>query len=457
VRVVKALAGDSLPRLRSVAVDADVLGLAGAACALVTLLFGLVPALAAAHGGIAPRLWETAYGSESARQSRLRRLLIGGEVALCVMLLVGAGLLARSFAALQRVEPGFDPRGVLTLRLSLPPAPFSEAGPRLAFHDALRERILALPGVEACGAIHQLPLTGSGILQPYAYDEETARNWESVTADNRFVTPGWFEAMGARIVTGRDFERADLEAGRRRIVIDDTLAARVFPGVDPVGRRLQVEPNDHPERYAEVIGVVAHLRLHDLTRAVLPQIYEPAFWLQTSLAVRGRADPAELAPLLRREIRALAPAAAVEDVVPMPQLVGAATSSARLNLALVAVFGALALLLASVGLYAVVSYSVSRRTRELGVRLALGDSPAGIRRLVLGEGARLVGAGVAAGLLGAAALAGFLRAVLVEVGPWDPLAYLGAAGVLCAVALAACWAPARRAARMDPLAALRVE
>jgi predicted permease len=314
-----------------------------------------------------------------------------------------------------------------------------------------------VPGVTHVGAIHQLPLTGSGILQPYAYDEETARSWESVTADNRFVTPGWFDAMGARLVSGRDFERADLEGRRRVIVIDDTLAARVFPGVDAVGRRLQVENNEHPNRFAEVIGVVEHVRLHDLTRDVMPQIWEPAFWLQTSLSVRGRVDPAVLAPLVRSEIRALVPAAAVEETLPMRQLVTAAMAEARLSLALMAVFGALALLLASVGLYAVVSYSVSRRTRELGVRLALGASPAGIQKLVLGEGTRLVAASVAIGLVGAAALAGFLRALLVGIAPWDPLAYLGAAGALAVVALVACWVPARRAARMHPVKALRVD
>jgi putative ABC transport system permease protein len=271
------------------------------------------------------------------------------------------------------------------------------------------------------------------------------------------VTPGWFDAIGARLVAGRDFERADLEGRRRVIVIDDTLAARVFPGVNAVGRRLQVENNEHPDRFAEVVGVVRHVRLHDLTRDVMPQIWEPSFWLQTSLSVRGRVDPAVLAPLVRREIRALVPAAAVEEVLPMRQLVTEAMSQARLSVALMAVFGALALLLASVGLYAVVSYSVSRRTRELGVRLALGASPAGIQKLVLGEGARLVAASVAVGLVGAAALAGLLRTLLVGIAPWDPLAYLGAAGALAVVALAACWVPARRAARMHPVKALRVD
>jgi len=258
-------------------------------------------------------------------------------------------------------------------------------------------------------------------------------------------------------VAGRGFERAVLGLTRRRIVMDETLAARSFPGQDAVGRQLQVEANEEPNRFAEVIGVVAHVHLHDLTRAVLPQIYEPGFWLQTSLTVRGTGDVAELAPLVRREIRALEPAAAIERVRPMSELVAAATASARLSLVLMGAFGSLALLLASVGLYAVISYSVSGRARELGVRLALGASPAELRRLVLGEGARLVAASLAVGLAGAAALAFLLRTLLVGIAPWDPPTYVAASGVLAVVALLACWAPARRAARTDPLASLRAE
>jgi ABC-type antimicrobial peptide transport system permease subunit len=190
---------------------------------------------------------------------------------------------------------------------------------------------------------------------------------------------------------------------------------------------------------------------------VLPEIFEPGFWTLTNVTVRGPGDPAALAPLVRREIRALEPAAAIEDVAPLATLVASATSSARLNLALMAVFGGLALVLACVGLYGVVSYSVSRRTRELGVRLALGASPAGVRRLVLAEGARLVAASLAVGVVGALALARLLRALLVGIAPWDPPTYLCATAILAAVALFACWVPARRAARMDPVAALRAD
>jgi putative ABC transport system permease protein len=457
LRLVQVLAANSLPRLQAVAIDGRVLAFAAAACAATALLSGLLPAISAARADLVPSLAEGAYASESRRQGRVRDLLIAGEVALSMVLLVGAGLLARSFVALQKVRPGFDPAGVLSLHLSLPPTPYAEDARRLAFYDALRARLLALPGVTDVGTIHQLPLTGSGILQPYAYDEETARDWESVTADHRFVSPGWFASVGARLVAGRDFVRDDVGRTRKVIVIDETLAARAFPGRNPVGQRLQLEANGTPDPYAEVVGVVAHIHLHDLTRAVLPEIFEPGFWTLASVTVRGSGDPAALAPLVRREIRAQEPAAAIEDVAPLQALVADATSSARLNLALMGVFGSLALFLASVGLYGVVSYSVTRRTRELGVRLALGASPAGVRRLVLGQGARLVAASLLAGLLGAMALAGSLRALLVGIAPWDPVTYLAAAALLASVALFACWVPARRAARMDPVAALRAD
>jgi ABC-type antimicrobial peptide transport system permease subunit len=206
-----------------------------------------------------------------------------------------------------------------------------------------------------------------------------------------------------------------------------------------------------------VVGVVAHVHLHDLTRAVLPQIYEPRMWIQTSVTVRSAGDPDPLAPLVRREIRALEPSAAIEHVTPLRTLVKAATSSARLNLALMGVFGFLALVLTAVGLYGVVSYSVSRRTRELGVRLALGSSPEGIRRLVLAQGLRLVAASLAVGLAGAGALAGSLRALLVGIAPWDPLTYAAATALLGGMALFACWVPARRASRMSPVSALRAD
>jgi putative ABC transport system permease protein len=453
--LVKVLAAGSMPRLAAATIDLPVLGFAVLACVAVACLFGLLPALAAAHSDVTPSLADSAYGSESPRQGRLRSLLIVGEVALSVVLLVGAGLLLRSFVALQQVRPGFDPEGVLTLRVSLPGKAYAEASPRLAFYDALRQRLLALPGVSRVAAIHQLPLTGSGILQPYAYDEETARNWESVTADHRYVTPGWFDAMGVLLLAGRDLDRHDIESAEREIVIDETLAARAFPGADPIGQRLRVEAPGDPHPYAVVVGVVAHVHLHDLTRAVLPEIFEPGLGEQFSLVVRAAGNPADLAPLVRRELRALEPAAAMEEVRPLASLVEGASSSARLSLALMAAFGAVAVLLASVGLYAVVSYSVSHRTRELGVRLALGASPAGIRRLVLGQGARLVASSVGLGLAGAGALAGSLRAMLVGVAPWDPLTYGAAASLLGSVALFACWVPARRAARMDPMTALR--
>src|SRR5262245_1844342 len=338
LRLVRVLAATSLPRLSSVSIDGQVLAFGAVACVAVALLFGILPALSAARTGLAPSLTEGAYASESPRQARLRGMLVASEVALSVVLLVGAGLLARSFVALQQVRPGFDPTGVLTLQLSLPPKLYGDDARRLAFYDTLCSRLLALPGVTELGAIHQLPLSGSGILQPYAYDAETARNWESVTADHRFVTPGWFETAGAKLVAGRGFERADLGQKRRLIVIDETLAARAFPGQNAVGRNLQVEANEEPDRYAEVLGVVAHVHLHDLTRAVLPQIYEPGFWLQTSLTIRGTREVAELAPLVRREIRSLEPAAAIERVRPMSELVTAATASARLSLVLMGAF-----------------------------------------------------------------------------------------------------------------------
>jgi predicted permease len=374
------------------------------------------------------------------------------------MLLVGTGLMIRSFRALVDVNPGFEPHGVLTLRLSLPASQFEDRDEQRAFAEDLLARLGSLPGAVSIAATSQLPLTGSGPLLPFAYDEETTNNWESITADGRWITPDYLDTLGATLLSGRAFSDADVDSDQMRILIDETLAAIAFPGVDPIGQQLRVRPLGTENPYAVVVGVVGHVRLHDLTRPLLPQIYRPlSAGLNYNVALRTTGDPKSLAPLVRDEIKSMSPGAAIQDMLLMDELVSKARAQARLSLVLMIAFGVFAVVLASVGLFGVISYAVSSRKVELGIRMALGASPAVIRRGVLAEGGRLVFAGIPLGLVGAALLAHLMASLLYGVAPIDPITYAGVALTLTAVALAACWVPARSATQVDPVKVLKAE
>jgi putative ABC transport system permease protein len=456
LELLARLGSASVPRLDAVRIDGTVLSFVAAACALCTVLVGLLPALRASAGDPAEVLVADARSGGGPGQARFRDALVVLEVAASFVLLVGTGLMIRSFLALGSVDPGYDPRDLLTFRLSLPSTSFPEWGSRQALHEELLGALEALPGVQGAATVDQLPLTGTGILQPYAYDEETALDWESVTADRRWVSPGFFETMGARLLEGRAFTSED--AGLWRVIIDDRLAERAFPGRSAVGERLQVRPNGSEDPYADVVGVVSHLNLLELGRAHLPQIYTVDPGLpQASVLVRVTGDPERLVPSVRRITARLAPGAPVEDVRTMEEVVRAALAPARLALVLMALFGAGALLLACVGIYGVLSNAVSSRTREIGIRLALGRSPARVRADVLGEGMRLVAVALVLGFVAALVLSRALRASLYGVGPWDPATYAGVGLVLAAVAALACWSPARRATSVDPAETLRTE
>lgn len=459
VEGVRAWARGSMPRLDAVAVDGPVLLFAAAVTLLSVALFGLLPALRLGRRRHGEALVDKIRSSGVRRSRGPRDLLIGGEVAASLVLLVGTALMVRSFAALSEVDPGFETEGVLTFRLNLPESRFGDGEERDALRRSLAEEVDALPGVVGITFVSQLPLTGSGSLQPYAYDEETRRNWESATADQRFVPPGFFAAAGATLLAGREFVDADL-AGESAIVIDDRLAAIAFPGVDPVGRTLQVNPDDAPEeiRFARVAGVVEHLRLHDLARPSLPQIWFPMEGSgRFSVLIRTTGDPAALVAPVRALTGRLAPGAPVEDVRTMAELVGNTLAPARLALTLMAGFGAVALMLSAVGLYGVLSYAVGRRTREIGVRMALGQEPARARRQVLGEAGRVVAVAVLVGTVAAAGLGRVASGVLYAVEPLDLTSHLIGAGLVVVVAMSACWIPAQRATRVDPMTALREE
>jgi predicted permease len=458
ITILRAMDPANLPRMDAIRIDLVVLAFTVSVTVLTALLFGLVPAIRAGKQDLNRTLRAGVSLSPTRVQLKLRNALVIGEVALALVLLVGAGLMMRSFVRLQQVRPGFDHERALTLRVGLPVASRPRPEARLAFLLELESRLRGIPGVTHVGFTPQLPLTGSGALQPYAYDEATARNWESATSDRRPVSPEYFAAMGTRLLDGRVFDRHDRSA-RSTIVIDDTLASRVWPGQSPVGKRLQIQPNgSEGDLYAEVIGVVEHMRILDLTRAVRPQIWVPMLagvGVSFYAVVRTDGDPASLASQVGQAARALDSDVAVDRLRPMSAYVASGRAQARLSLALMAAFGAVALLLAVVGVYGVISYSVGQRTREIGIRMALGESPARVRNAILAQGLKLIAPSLVIGTIAASIFSHFIATLLYQTDASDPLTFGVTIAILLTVGIAGCYIPARRATAVSPLVAIR--
>jgi putative ABC transport system permease protein len=450
----------NLPRMDAIRIDGSVLVFTIAVSALTALLFGLVPALRTARQDLNRTLRASQSLSPTRAQLKLRSALVIAEVSLALVLLIGAGLMMRSFVRLQQVQPGFEPNRALTFRVGIPLASRPRLQTRLAFMNELERKLRELPGVTHVGFTSQLPLTGSGALRPYAYDEATARNWESATSDGRQASPDFFRAMGTRVLAGRVFDEHD-RSPAAQIVIDETLAARAWPGQPAVGKRLQVQPHGTAgELHAEVIGVVEHMRILDLTRAVRPQIWTPmlsGFGGTFYTVVRTDGDPWSLAREIRPLMQTLDAEVAVDRLTTMSAYVADGLAQARLSLALMVAFGAVALVLAVVGVYGVISYSVGLRTREIGIRIALGERPRSVRNGILFQGLRLIVPSLAIGSLGAYVLSHQIASLLYQTDATDPMTFGVTISALLVVALAGCYIPARRATLVSPLVAIKTE
>jgi putative ABC transport system permease protein len=449
----------NVPRLDSISIDASVLAFTVAVSALTAIVFGLLPALRASKQDLNRTLRASASLSPTRVQLKLRSALVIAEVALALVLLIGAGLMMRSFVRLQQVRPGFDHARVLTFRVAMPFGARRDREVRLAFMAELERGLKSLPGVTNVGFTQQIPLTGSGPLQPYAYDEATARNWESETSDRRIVSTDYFRAMDTRLLAGRFFDEHD-RAPIGRIIIDETLAAKVWPGESAIGKRLQVQPaGSIGDLHAEVIGVVEHMRILDLTRAVRPQMWTPMLGVPGLFYVVARTDgdPAALSSEVRTLMRRLEPDAAVDRLRPMSAYVADGLGQARLSLALMTAFGCAALALAVVGIYGVISYSVGQRTREIGIRMALGARPDRVRNAILAEGLKLIVPSLAIGSAAAWLLSQLIAGLLYQTDAGDPMTFAVTVAILLAVGLAGCYIPARRATMVSPIAAIRAE
>lgn len=449
---------NGLPRVEDAALNPQAL----AFTALVTLttgaLFGIVPAFQTSRGADLQSLrsgGRRAAGDRSVR--RLRHGLVVTQVALSLVMLVCTGLLARSLVALLNVDPGFRASGVLTMRVSLTGQSYEKPEGRRALFDEVVARVRALPGVEAVGAVSELPLRGSA---SGTVTIEARREALSPDADLLSVTPGYFETMGIRLVCGRWFDSHDGPRSSPVAIVDETLAETFWPGEDPVGKRLKRGFADSVAPWMTVVGVVGHVRQQTLESPSRVQVYWPYAQspsTSATLAIRTATDLDNLARQVREQVAALDPEQPVYDVRTMNGVMTNALARRRVALTLVAALSVLALMLASVGLYGVLAYAVSQRMQEFGIRTALGASPGRILRDVVAHGLTLAGLGCALGLVVSLQVSRAVRGLLFGVSPLDPLTFASVLLVLLGVGLLAAYVPARRAARVDPATALRYE
>jgi putative ABC transport system permease protein len=452
----------NLPRLQEAGIDLRVLLYTAGMTILSGILFGLAPAARATLVGLAPALLAGARGTTDRAGRRLRSLLVVSEFALAVMLLCGAGLLIRSFVRLQDVSPGFDAGGILTASISLPEARYSDGPARSAFFRELVERAGNLPGVRAAAISMALPPNLLVMTNPYTIEGRPLPPGRNPPAVAQLLIGGdYFHALGVPLLRGRDFTAADVAAAPQVIIISETMAATLFPGADPIGQRMQLGDPDPASPWVTIVGVAADVKYTGLDRAPEPTMYTPyeqnLWWPTMYLLVRSSVDPAGLATAVRSQVAALDPLLPVARVRTMDELLGQSVAEPRFRTTLLGIFAAVALLLATVGIYGVLSYTVGQRTQEIGIRMALGARRHDVLALVLRQGIALAGLGVAIGLAAAAALSRVLAGLLFGVGPMDLATFGAVSFLMLAAALLACYVPARRATRVDPIVALRTE
>jgi predicted permease len=461
LRGLVSLAAKSLPRAVHTSIDLRALALTASISVLTGILFGLAPALQSARKTSFDVL-KSGKNTEGRRPRLLRTILLICETALSVLLVAGAGLLLRSFAEVLKVDPGFRPDGVLTMRVALPGAVYGKPEQVRGFYNELLDRVRKLPGVESAGAISGLPLANEGGSGTTTIDSQ----WvpiENTTpeADQRAVTDGYFEAMGISLVRGRLFDARDADSAPRVAIIDESLANEFFPGQDPVGKRLHQGGRGRKDpRWDTIIGVVRHVRNRTLEARSRVEVYWPenqAGYNAMTLAVRTKGNAAGLITPIQREVASMDPTLPVYRVRTMNEVMGESLERRRLALTLLGVFAGLALLLAAVGIYGVTSYGVAQRRVEIGVRMALGADRGQVLRMMIGSGMAIIAFGLAIGVALALWLTRLMGGLLFAVRASDPLALGGAALLLMGAALLAIFIPVRRATRLNPMAALRYE
>ena len=449
------------PRLEMVGMDSRVLLFTLAVTFLIGLLFGLAPAWQASRINLNEALKEGGRTfSEGWRRNRMRKVLVISEVALSLMLLVGAGLLIKSFLLLRETNAGFSSDHLLTMRISLPSVKY-KGKQKAEFFQRLTESVAALPGVESAGAVLSLPLGGSNysVGRSFIPEGRPLVPEESINASYVVATPGYFATMKIPLVAGRQLTAQDREETTKVVVVNETLARRHFPNESAVGKRIKIWRDEDFMR--EIVGVVGDTKTTVLEGEASPQIYVPhaqdSSWGGLSLVVRTSGAPSALTPAVRAAVLSLDPDQPVFNIRTMDDIVAASVATRRISMLLLSGFAGLALLLAALGVYGLISYSIAQRTHEIGLRMALGAQASDVLVLVLRQGMSLVLIGVSIGLAAAFALTRVMSSLLYEVSASDPATFIGVALLLITVALVACLIPARRAMKVDPLVALHYE
>ncbi|MBZ5591493.1 MAG: ABC transporter permease [Acidobacteriia bacterium] len=462
LRELLLIVPENVPRLETVAIDWPVLAFAALAGLAEAAVFGVLPGWRAAGPGMMQVLRTGGRNAGLSAGSLLRHTVVIAEVALSFILLVGSGLMLRSFLELRRVDPGYEPHGLLTFLAVGDARGFDEPERRLAFLRELKDRLRAIPGVQSVGGSAFFPLKNRGPFTgaPWGTEETFADPARRQTAEVGYVLPGYFETLRTRLLAGRTFTEGDNAPGRNVAVVDQFLASKAFPNQSAIGKRIVIPYIDPP--WLEVIGVVAHQRQASLAEPGLAQIYlTDGFYgigISRNWALRVAGDPVQYAPAARAAISGLAPGRlAITEMQTMDAIVNRAGAETRFQLLLIGIFAAVAALLAAVGLYGVLSSAVRQRTAEIGVRMALGAAPAGIFKLVIVQGLLLTAAGIGLGLAAAFGLTRAMRSMLVGVSATDPATFAVMTALFFLIAAVASWVPARRAAGLDPAAALREE
>jgi len=461
VPTLTSISASSIPRVEEVSVSFKALLFTLLISLATGILFGIAPALQSSNKVLTENLRDGRRGATSgAMHQRILNALVAAEVALAVVLLAGAGLMVRSFVSISGVSPGFKPKGVMTIGIGLTQPVYADIQQQSRFYDRLNEKVSAIPGVESTAGINRVPLLGFNASTSFTFQGQQVEPGQQPTADCRVATPNYFKAIGIPLLSGREFTEGDTKDAPFVAVINRAMAEQFLPGEDPIGKRLQIYPN--PPLWREVVGVCGDVKLLGLDEEINPAIYVPvtqnpyANAMRSSfLVVRTNADPNGVVAAIRGVMKTVDPGVPVAQVRMLEDILSDSVAPQRLNMWLLVSFAGLAALLGAVGIYGVMAYSVSERTHEIGVRMALGAASRDMLNMVLWDAGKVTAAGMAAGLASAFVLTRLMSSLLYKVSAADPVTYAGISVLIVCVSLLASYIPARKASRVDPMVALR--